>query len=110
MHPKFGLKAIPLLCGAIFAGSAFGQAYPTKPVRMVVGFAAGGPTDIAARFIGEGMSPSLGQQVLIENRPGAGGQIAFEVLKAAAPDGYTISPLLTPNVVSMLVAGKTVSA
>src|SRR4249920_2337288 len=66
------------------------ESYPTKPVRMIVGFAAGGPNDILARLIGQGLSERLGQQFVIENRPGAGSNIATEAVVHASPDGYTL--------------------
>ena len=66
------------------------QAFPTRPVRLVVGFAAGGATDIAARLIGKYLSDRLGQPFVIENRVGAGGNIATETVTRAAPDGYTL--------------------
>jgi tripartite-type tricarboxylate transporter receptor subunit TctC len=66
------------------------QAYPARPVRLVVGFAAGGGTDIAARLTGQWLSARLGQPFIIENRPGAGSSTAAEVVANAAPDGYTL--------------------
>lgn len=66
------------------------ESFPTKPVRMIIGFAAGGPTDRASRLIAEAMSRTLGQQVIVENRTGAGGRIATGMVINAAPDGYTI--------------------
>ena len=81
-----------MLAGALVlaAAPAFGQAYPTKPITMIVPFAAGGPTDLLARIIGERMGKELGQQFIIENVTGAAGTIAMAKLARAAPDGYTI--------------------
>jgi len=76
------------------------QAYPTRPVRLVVGFAPGGSTDIAARLIGQWLSERMGQSFVIENRPGAATNIATEFVTKAAPDGYTllmVSPAATTN-------------
>ncbi len=74
-----------------FAGSAFAQAYPNKAITIVVPFAAGGPTDLMARIVGEHMGKELGQQIIIDNTTGAAGTIAVGKVARAAPDGYTIS-------------------
>lgn len=75
---------------AVTAGGAAAQNYPTRPITLIVPFAAGGPTDIVARIVGEHMSRTLGQQLVIENTVGAGGTTASVRAKRANPDGYTI--------------------
>lgn len=81
--------ALALLAVAA-AGPAFGQAYPNKPINLIVPFAAGGPTDVMARILGERMGKELGQQIVIDNVTGAAGSIAMGKLARSAPDGYTI--------------------
>jgi tripartite-type tricarboxylate transporter receptor subunit TctC len=66
------------------------QSYPTRPVRLIVGFAAGGGVDIIARLMGQRLLERLAHQVVVENRPGAGGNIANEAAVRASPDGYTL--------------------
>jgi tripartite-type tricarboxylate transporter receptor subunit TctC len=80
-----GAAALPVL-----SRIARAQAYPTRPVRWIVGFAAGGPQDIVARLLGQWLSERLGQQFVIENRPGAGGNIGTEAVVRAPADGYAI--------------------
>src|SRR5256885_11766154 len=75
-----------------FAGA---DDYPSRPVRIIAGFAAGGGVDVTARLIGQWLGERLGQSFVIENRPGAGGNIGTEVVVKAAPDGYT--GLLSPR-------------
>ena len=70
--------------------SAFAQAYPSKPIKMIVPFPAGGTTDIVARIIAQKMTESMGQPVTVDNRGGAGGNIGADLMAKAAPDGYTI--------------------
>lgn len=89
------MKKITLGLAAVMAlaltGGVQAQAYPTKPITMIVPFAAGGPTDIIARIVGENMSKTLGQQVVVENVAGAGGTTGITRALTAAPDGYTIA-------------------
>jgi tripartite-type tricarboxylate transporter receptor subunit TctC len=74
----------------LFASEALAQAYPTRPVRVLVGFTPGGGTDIMARFLTPRLSEYLGQQFVVENRPGAATNVATEMVARAAPDGYTL--------------------
>lgn len=78
-------------CLAIFAGAACAQAYPSKPVRLVVPFAPGGGIDTIARIIGQRLGDALGQSIVVENRPGAGGLIGFESILKAPADGHTLA-------------------
>ena len=85
LHLAAGAAALPAL-----SRIANAQSYPTRPVRIVVGFTAGGSTDIGARLIGQWLQERLGQSFVIENRPGAGTNIATESVVRAPPDGYTL--------------------
>ncbi|MFZ1095912.1 MAG: tripartite tricarboxylate transporter substrate binding protein [Xanthobacteraceae bacterium] len=94
-------KFLDLAAGAValpvVARVARAQAYPIRPVRLIVCFAAGGPSDITARLIGQWLSERLGQSFIIENRPGAGGNIATEMVVRARPDGYTLLEATSTN-------------
>ena len=78
------------LAATAASSQAFAQAWPAKPIRIIVPFPAGQATDILARMMADQLTKALGQQVIAENRPGAGGQIGADVAAKAAPDGYTL--------------------
>jgi tripartite-type tricarboxylate transporter receptor subunit TctC len=82
------------------AALARAEDYPTRPVRLIVGFPAGSGPDIVARIIAQGMSDRLGQSVIVENRPGAGSNLATSDVAHAVPDGYMLMPLTTANVIN----------
>lgn len=89
--PRFLVSMLVWVLGWFAAASSsLADVYPTRPIRLVVGYSAGGATDQIARLMGQKLSEALGQPVVIENRPGAGASIASEVVAKAAPDGYTI--------------------
>lgn len=87
---KFWSMAGALALAGIMAGSGAHAAFPERPIRLVVPFGAGGITDIVARQVGKGMGDALGQSIVVENRPGAGGVIAAQLASTAPADGYTI--------------------
>ena len=105
LRPKFAVSAIAMLCmtasavcaaqtastgSGQAASTGSGQAWPTKPIRMLVGFPPGGPTDVVARIVSEKVAQQTGQPVVVDNRPGAAGNIAVEMLTRAAGDGHTL--------------------
>ena len=88
------------------SGIARAQTYPTRPVRIIVGFTPGGTTDISARLIGQWLSERMGQQFIIENRPGAGSNIAAEAVVNAPADGYTLLLVGAPNAINATLYEK----
>jgi tripartite-type tricarboxylate transporter receptor subunit TctC len=85
------LRILILAAAVVMAGSAYAQEFPAKPIRLIVPFPPGGPNDLIARVVGQRMSEILKQQVIIDNRGGAGGVTGTDVVAKAAPDGYTIA-------------------
>ena len=100
VHLAVGAAALPAV-----PRIARAQAYPSRPVRIVVGFPAGGATDIQARLMGEWLSERLGQQFIVENKPGASGNIGTEMVVRAPADGYTLLQVVTPNAINSALFG-----
>src|SRR5205085_659955 len=101
LHLAAGAAALPAV-----SRIARAQTYPMRPVRIVVGFPPGGSVDITARLIGQWLSERLGQQFIIENRPGAGSNIGTEVAVRAPADGYTLLLSCSPNAVNATLYEK----
>ena len=95
LHLAVGAAALPAV-----PRIARAQAYPSRPVRIVVGFPAGGATDIQARLMGQWLSDRLGQQFIVENRAGASGNIGTEAVAKAPADGYTLLQIVTPHAIN----------
>ncbi len=111
LHLAAGVAALPAASPIAWAQTspaktAPTQTYPARPVHVIVGFAAGGGVDITARLIGQWLSERLGQSFITENRPGAGGNIATEVVVNAPPDGYTLLLATVPNAVNATLYDK----
>jgi tripartite-type tricarboxylate transporter receptor subunit TctC len=101
LHLAAGAAALPAVSRVARA-----QAYPSRPVRIIVGFAPGQAIDIVTRIIGQWLSERLGQQFIIENRPGAGGNIATEAVVRAPPDGYTLLAIGSNNMINATLYEK----
>jgi tripartite-type tricarboxylate transporter receptor subunit TctC len=101
LHLAAGAAALPAV-----ARIARAQDYPARPVRWIVGFPAGGPNDILARLMGQWLSERLGKPFVIENRPGAGGNIGTEAVVRAAPDGYTLLMVATSAAINATLYDK----
>ena len=89
-----------LMLVALLLGSAQAQNYPTKPIRLVIGFPPGGAADILGRIAAQRLTDALGQQVVVDNRSGAGGSIAAEIAARSVPDGYTLYFTSLPHVIN----------
>jgi tripartite-type tricarboxylate transporter receptor subunit TctC len=100
-HLAAGAAALPAM-----SRIASAQAYPSRPVRIILGFAPGQAIDIVTRIIGQWLSEQLGQQFIIENRPGAGGNIATEAVVRAPPDGYTLLAIGSNNMINVTLYEK----
>src|SRR5262245_13970058 len=98
LHLAAGVVALPAV-----SRIAWAQAYPTRPVRFIVTFAAGVAPDIIARLIGQWLSERLGQPIIVENRPGAAGNIGTEAAVRASPDGYTLLMAVSSNAVNAAI-------
>ena len=91
---------------AFMATSVWAQSWPTRPVRMIIAFPPGGPTDLVSRVLAQRLSEQLGQQVIVDNKPGAGGNLAAELAARATPDGYTIFYNTSAIVIGPALYGK----
>ena len=101
------MKRLFAILIGLWVGMSWGQTYPEKPVKLVVGYSAGGPTDVIARIVAQDMAASLRQSVIVENKTGANGLIGTMEVKRAAPDGYTLLvTTLSHNVNAILLADK----
>ena len=101
LHLAAGAAALPSVSRVAWA-----QSYPARPVRFLVGFAAGQAIDIIVRIVAQSLSDQLGQQFVIENRPGAGTNVATEAVVRAPADGYTLLMVLPPNAVNATLYGN----
>src|SRR6202521_1388853 len=105
MH-KFAIVLAALAATLNAPACALAQAYPSKPVRIIVPFAAGGPADIYARFLGQKLGEALGQSFVIDDRPGAGSIIGTDLVAKAAPDGYTLLMMSNTHTVNESLVPK----
>src|SRR5215204_696659 len=103
---KMVLAAFALVAAITSIGNVSAQGYPSRPVRIVVGSAAGGGVDIIARLMGQWLSERLGSQFVVENRPGAGTNIGTDAVVKAAPDGYTLLLVTAANAINTTLYEK----
>ena len=100
------ITAVAAVAAGGVVTSAMAQSYPTKPVRIVVPFGAGGPADIYARYLGQNMQKPMGQSFVVENRPGAGSIIGTDVVAKSAPDGYTLLLMSNTHTINESLVAK----
>ena len=103
---KFSIRLAIGFFLALITSMLWAQSWPTKPVRMIIAFPPGGPTDLVSRVLAQKLSEQLGQQVIVDNKPGAGGNIAAELAARAVPDGYTIFYNTSAIVIGPALYGK----
>ncbi len=117
-NPDFRRRRISLGLAACSLASVFGAmapvaakaetaAWPSRPIEMIVAYAPGGGTDLVARLLARHLEKELGATIVVQNKPGAGGAIGFAELARAAPDGYTIGFINTPNLLTIPIERKT---
>src|SRR5436309_14080543 len=103
------MKIFSALVILLTACGASAQTYPTKPIRLVVGFAPGGAADIIARAMSDPLTRALGQGIIVDNKPGAGSSLAAEYVAKAAPDGYTIMIASQSGMIINPIVNKNIS-
>ncbi|MBC7379602.1 MAG: tripartite tricarboxylate transporter substrate binding protein [Burkholderiaceae bacterium] len=104
---KYVVRTVLLALGVALGGTAFAQAYPARPVKIIVPFAAGGPADVYARFVAQRLQEALGQAFVVDDRPGAGSVIGTDAAAKSPPDGYTLLLMSNAHTVNeTLIANK----
>jgi tripartite-type tricarboxylate transporter receptor subunit TctC len=97
--PRLLIRLVVALTAICVSAGAFGQTWPAKPIRLIVAYPPGGVTDVVARLVAQPLSESLGQSIVVENKPGAAGLIGSELVASAAPDGYTLLMFVDGNTI-----------
>jgi tripartite-type tricarboxylate transporter receptor subunit TctC len=106
MNLKLAVCALASMISTAFMGAAAAQMWPSKPLRLVVGFAPGGSLDLMSRLVADKMSQGLGQPIVVDNRPGAGGLLGIDAVIKADPDGYTFGMLPSATLISGIFTGR----